>query len=92
MELDKNKERLEKYKSYKNYFAAPHGVATGDSIACLIQRQYKFFFAGKAVLNKGNLSILPRIDLNNEIASKQQFYGAIAISKMRGVRNAFLTR
>lgn len=82
IEIAKNEKELQKYKSYRNYFATPHGVASERTLNQLLENKYKTVFSGKKILQEGQLNVYPRIDLNIRIANKYQFFGAIAISKI----------
>lgn len=82
IEIAKNEKELQKYESYRNYFATPHGVASERTLNQLLENNYKTVFSGKKNLQEKPLNVYPRIDLSVRIASKHQFFGAIAISKI----------
>ena len=82
-ELAKGSKELQNFRSYMHVFAAPHGVSQSVALECLSSSGFCTVFSGNEIRRIGTLTIYPRIDLNNEIASIQHFFGAILVSKIR---------
>lgn len=82
-ELERSQKELRKYVSYGAYFAAPHGCASQRALDVLQEHSFRYVFSGNVSQIRGGMSVFPRVDLNDEIASRQQFFGAIAISLLR---------
>ena len=82
-ELAKSAKELGALKAYKQIFAAPHGVASLTVLNILLEGGFRSVFSGRGSYSLGAMTIYPRIDLNNDIANVQQFFGAIVISKLR---------
>ena len=70
----------------KPYFAAPHGQLDIERMELIGNQGYEVIFSGSSWLKLGNISIVPRIDMNNSIRSKASLFGAIAILIIRSKR------
>lgn len=98
-ELARGQKELLKFDSYRSYFAAPHGSASQGALRVLQKYSFRRVFSGSEVQFLDGMEVFPRIDLNDEIANRQQFFGAIVISMLRpylqrlgNARNLFKVR
>lgn len=91
-EITLNKQRLEKFESYRNYFATPHGVVSERTLDQLLKYDFRTVFSGKTILQESAQNVYPRIDLNVRISNKYQFFGAVAITKIRLQYNSVLSK
>lgn len=82
-ELIRSQKELKKYTSYGPYFAAPHGSASPQALDVLQRHSFRKVFSGSVPQIRGGMSVFPRVDLNDEISTRQQFFGVIAISILR---------
>lgn len=82
-ELEKSQRELPKLDSYGAYFASPHGMASQDALELLRKHSFRIVFSGSEPRFLEGMKIYPRVDLNNEISHKQQFFGALVISLLR---------
>lgn len=82
-ELAKSEVELQLFEAYRQIFATPHGVSSPGAIGLLKENGFQLVFSGNNIVRAGSCSVYPRIDLNNEVANIQQFFGVVAISKMR---------
>jgi peptidoglycan/xylan/chitin deacetylase (PgdA/CDA1 family) len=82
-EMAKSSNALQSFNSYRRIFAAPHGASSLAVLDYLMDSGFQLVFSGKEIHRVGTMSVYPRIDLNNEIANVQQFFGAVVISKLR---------
>ena len=82
-EMAKSTEALKSFKAYRQIFAAPHGLSSSGALNYLLASGFKLVFSGQGIHRLGTMKVYPRIDLNNEIATVQQFFGAVVISKLR---------
>ena len=82
-EMAKSTEALKSFKTYRHIFAAPHGLSSSGALNYLMTSGFQLVFSGKGIHRLGTMSVYPRVDLNNEIANVQQFFGAVVISKLR---------
>ncbi len=82
-ELEKSSKELRSFKAHRQIFAAPHGRSSPEVLKYLMASGFRLVFSGKEIYCLGAMAVYPRIDLNEDIANVQQFFGAIVISKLR---------
>lgn len=77
---------LQRFSWDKRFFASPHGVASEVALNCLEDGGYTFIFSSMTTRDS---DVYPRVDMNDTIRNRYQFFGAILTSRMRNAYSVF---